>query len=68
MDQIKTNKYLTYFFRKEIDVLDSDIKNNDEVEINLNVDDGAIVFINDKEVIRYNYSVDRLIIQSQQML
>lgn len=51
----QNNKYPTYFFRKEIVVTQDDLDNNDQIELNFNIDDGAVFFINDKEVLRDNY-------------
>lgn len=49
------NKYPTYFFRKTFN-LDLDVlKQLDTMVFNLNADDGAIIFLNNQEVMRYNY-------------
>lgn len=47
------NKYITYYFRKTIDV--EDVNNLPEsIDFGLNLDDGAIVYLNNQEVFRTN--------------
>lgn len=47
------NKYITYYFRKPFNVA-SVAALSDTLELNLLRDDGAIVYINNKEVVRSN--------------
>lgn len=51
----KNNKYPTYFFRKQITLSQTNLNQYDLVDLNINIDDGAIFFINGVEVLRYNY-------------
>jgi hypothetical protein len=46
------NKYITTYFRKVIEVDSANMKMPGE--INLRIDDGAVVYINGTEVVRYN--------------
>ncbi len=50
------NKYTTTYFRKFIQI-DDISKLSDFIEFNLRVDDGAVVYVNGTEVIRYNMPV-----------
>jgi hypothetical protein len=46
------NKYITYYFRKNFTIDDTaGIKN---VSVNLLLDDGAVVYLNNEEIMRYN--------------
>lgn len=47
-----SNKYITSWFRTEFNV--DDAATLDPVQLNLRADDGAIVYINGTEVVRYN--------------
>jgi hypothetical protein len=46
------SKYITYYFRKNISVADT--TNTSKVSLNLMCDDGAIIYINGAEALRFN--------------
>ena len=55
---VTTNKYPTAYFRKTVSITNLENKNN--FSINILVDDGAAVYVNGKEVGRYNLPVGTL--------
>lgn len=48
------NKYVAYFFRKKLNIIDTALINSDSISLFIRRDDGAVVYVNGIEVARQN--------------